>query len=97
MELPTGKELLRTLLNKILTIQLTDGRTLQGLFLCVDRDANIIIGSAAEYPSPELVGEPRILGLAMVPGRHVVSITVSKDVFVHPSSVPLTSSPFHVI
>jgi small nuclear ribonucleoprotein (snRNP)-like protein len=93
VELPKGKELLKTLLNKVLTIQLTDGRTLQGLFVCVDRDANIIIGSAAEYSNPELLGEPRILGLAMVPGRHVVSIHVRKEVF----DRSLNSSPFHII
>lgn len=74
-----GKELLQSLLNKWMKINLTDGRTLTGNFLCVDRDANIIIGSATEYSSDSMSGEPRILGLAMVPGRHVVSINVKKD------------------
>lgn len=74
-----GKELLRCLLNKTLRIKLTDGRTLVGQFLCVDRDANIIIGSATEYSTDLLVGEPRVLGLAMVPGRHALSIQVNKE------------------
>lgn len=74
-----GKELLRTLLNKTLKIRLTDGRSLVGQFLCVDRDANIIIGSATEYSNDELQGEPRVLGLAMVPGRHAKSIEVNKQ------------------
>lgn len=75
-----GKELLRTLLNKTLRIRLTDGRTLVGQFLCVDRDANIIIGSATEYSNDQLQGEPRILGLAMVPGRHAKAIQLNKQV-----------------
>jgi len=73
------KEFLKSLLNNILKIKLTDGRNLIGVFLCVDQDANIIIGSANEYSNDELSGEHRILGLAMVPGRHVVSIHVKKE------------------
>ncbi len=80
MEELKGKELLRTLLNKTLRIKLTDGRTLIGTFLCVDRDANIIIGGATEYSNDQLQGEPRVLGLAMVPGRHAKSIQVNKQV-----------------
>lgn len=75
-----GKDLLRTLLNKTLRIKLTDGRNLIGQFLCVDRDSNIIIGAATEYSNDQLQGEPRVLGLAMVPGRHAKSIEVSKQV-----------------
>jgi len=75
----TGLDLLRSLLNKKLTIKLTDERTLVGVFLCVDRDANIIIGSASEYSDEHLVGEARVLGLAMVPGRHVVSIHCERE------------------
>jgi small nuclear ribonucleoprotein (snRNP)-like protein len=74
-----GQEFLRSLLNQKLTIKLTDGRSLVGNFLCVDREANIIIGSATEYSNDNLSGEGRILGLAMVPGRHVISILVRKD------------------
>lgn len=77
-----GRELLQTILNKWMKITLTDGRTLTGNFLCVDRDANIIIGSAIEYSNQCMSGEPRVLGLAMVPGRHVMSINVKKyDLF----------------
>lgn len=78
-ELPQGKELLSRLLNTKLTIQLTDGRTLIGTFVCVDREANIIIASALEYPDGEVVGDGRILGLAMVPGRHVTSVKAEKE------------------
>lgn len=64
---------------------MTDGRVLVGNFVCTDRDSNIILGSSGEYLKEEDVGvvKPRILGLVMVPGRHVVSIhylTVPNDI-----------------
>jgi len=68
-----GRAYLRSLLNKTLEVRLTDGRILLGQFLCIDKDANLIIGSAVEY-SKENSGEPRTLGLAMIPGRHVTTI-----------------------
>ncbi|ELT94348.1 hypothetical protein CAPTEDRAFT_79884, partial [Capitella teleta] len=69
-------------LNKNMKICMTDGRTLIGVFLCTDRDRNIILGSCQEFlKSPGSYtscapGEPRTLGLAMIPGRHIVSIHV---------------------
>lgn len=56
---------------------MTDGRVLIGIFLCTDRDANVILGSCSEYLREEDIlteEDPRILGLVMVPGRHIVSI-----------------------
>ncbi|XP_006627550.1 N-alpha-acetyltransferase 38, NatC auxiliary subunit [Lepisosteus oculatus] len=73
---------LENLLNKSMRIRMTDGRTLVGLFLCTDRDCNVILGSAQEFlKSTDLFsqGEPRVLGLAMIPGHHVVSIEVEAD------------------
>ncbi|KAJ9597671.1 hypothetical protein L9F63_011473 [Diploptera punctata] len=73
----SGKQKLCSWLNKNFKIEMTDGRVLIGVFLCTDRDGNIILGSCGEYLKPEDVGvmeEPRILGLVMVPGRHIVSI-----------------------
>ena len=92
-----GKEYLREMLNKLMKIKLSDGRILIGVFLCTDRDSNVILGSCSEYVvdqgnedesrpvdatnkvedsefDPTLNIEPRILGLAMVPGKHIVSI-----------------------
>nr|XP_020467000.1 N-alpha-acetyltransferase 38, NatC auxiliary subunit [Monopterus albus] len=73
---------LEGLLNKNMRIRMTDGRTLVGLFLCTDRDCNVILGSAQEFlKSTDMFsqGEPRVLGLAMIPGHHVVSIEVEAD------------------
>ncbi|GLH01846.1 Small nuclear ribonucleoprotein-associated protein B [Gryllus bimaculatus] len=72
-----GKQKLRSWLNKNLKIEMTDGRILIGIFLCTDRDGNVILGSCGEYLKMEdgvNFEEPRVLGLVMVPGRHIVSI-----------------------
>ncbi|KAL1274423.1 hypothetical protein QQF64_027237 [Cirrhinus molitorella] len=73
---------LENLLNKSMRIRMTDGRTLVGLFLCTDRDCNVILGSAQEFLKSTdsfSQGEPRVLGLAMIPGHHVVSIEVESE------------------
>ena len=73
-----GRTMLRSWLNKNMKMKLSDGRVLIGIFLCTDRDANVILGSCAEYLSEPTSSqeEPRILGLAMVPGKHIVTIHV---------------------
>merc|ERR1719376_412291 len=117
-----SREFFQGLLNKLLRVKLTDGRVLVGQFLCTDRDANVILGSCAEYvPSSSSVDdvtsvtktvggggdvtkeneeedldacmktsvEPRILGLAMVKGKHIV--TMHYDDIAHTSSAPKNS------
>ncbi|XP_066578746.1 N-alpha-acetyltransferase 38, NatC auxiliary subunit [Amia ocellicauda] len=77
-----ARQKLEHLLNKSMRIRMTDGRTLVGLFLCTDRDCNVILGSAQEFLKSTdsfSQGEPRVLGLAMIPGHHVVSIEVETD------------------
>ncbi|KAG8507082.1 N-alpha-acetyltransferase 38, NatC auxiliary subunit [Galemys pyrenaicus] len=77
-----ARQQLEALLNKTMRIRMTDGRTLVGCFLCTDRDCNVILGSAQEFLKPSdsfSAGEPRVLGLAMVPGHHIVSIEVQKE------------------
>ncbi|XP_064459876.1 N-alpha-acetyltransferase 38-B, NatC auxiliary subunit-like [Ornithodoros turicata] len=72
---------LESWLNKSMKIEMSDGRTLIGTFVCTDRDQNVILGSCSEYLKPEENGntvEPRILGLAMIPGHHIVSIHVDE-------------------
>ncbi|CAD5115724.1 DgyrCDS4667 [Dimorphilus gyrociliatus] len=66
-------------------ITLTDGRILIGVFLCTDRDQNIIIGSCAEYLNEEeerlksTKDDQRLLGLAMVGAKHMVSIQIDSS------------------
>lgn len=113
-----GKSWLRKLLNQNFRVEMTDGRVLIGVFLCTDRDANVILGKTVDVmktftskfskylnytsckPFDKKTGvnlniyfylftgacseylknkhgetdEPRVLGLVMVPGRHIVSI-----------------------
>lgn len=69
-----GREKLREWLNRSFRIVMTDGRILVGVFLCTDAEANVILGNTCEYIKEG--GEPRFLGLVMVPGRHIVSIEV---------------------
>ncbi|CAG5929163.1 unnamed protein product, partial [Menidia menidia] len=77
-----ARQKLEGLLNKNMRIRMTDGRTLVGLFLCTDRDCNVILGSAQEFLKSSDTfsqAEPRVLGLAMIPGHHVVSIEVEAE------------------
>nr|KAF6305391.1 N-alpha-acetyltransferase 38, NatC auxiliary subunit [Pipistrellus kuhlii] len=84
-----ARQQLQALLNKTMRIRMSDGRTLVGCFLCTDRDCNVILGSAQEFLKPSgqcwgmhhsfSAGEPRVLGLAMVPGHHIVSIEVQRE------------------
>lgn len=68
-------------------IEMTDGRILVGVFLCTDKDRNIILGSTDEYikspnldsAHPETSKDGRSLGLAMIPGHCIVSICVDAD------------------
>ncbi|XP_037038398.1 N-alpha-acetyltransferase 38, NatC auxiliary subunit [Bradysia coprophila] len=67
-----GREKLRSWLYSIFRIVLTDKRILVGTFLCTDSAANVILGMCTE--DTEKGGEERMLGLVMVPGRHIVSM-----------------------
>lgn len=48
------RQLLKKWLNKSMKVQITDGRTLIGLFLCTDKNSNIVLGSCKEYTSSDL-------------------------------------------
>jgi len=85
----SGRKLLRSsYLNKNMKIKLTDGRILIGIFLCTDKDANVILGTCAEYLTEENSRDPRMLGLAMIPGRHIISIHVDETLETSVSKIP---------
>lgn len=48
-----SRALLRSWLNKIIKVKISDGRRLIGSFLCTDKDMNIILGSCQEYVHEE--------------------------------------------
>lgn len=63
-------------------IKMSDGRTLVGQFLCTDNQRNVILGCAQEYfqySETNCDEDPRILGLAMIPGKHIQSMQVDID------------------
>ncbi|XP_058058891.1 uncharacterized protein LOC131209772 [Anopheles bellator] len=72
------RKLLRTWLNSMFRIKMTDGRILIGFFVCTDAEANVVLQVTSEYT--EIGGEERYLGLVMIPGRYIVSIEERNDV-----------------
>lgn len=70
---------LRSWLGEILAITITDGRIIVGSFACTDRDGNVILDNSSEY-SPKSAdygrNPPRMLGLALVPGHHIVTVSL---------------------
>lgn len=70
---------LRSWLNEVFKIVITDERIIVGYFVCTDRDGNVILENSYEYTQTiEDNNEPRKLGLALVPGKHIVSVAVIK-------------------
>ncbi|KAJ8922530.1 hypothetical protein NQ315_007560 [Exocentrus adspersus] len=97
LNMAPGAVKLRSLLNKTFRIEMTDGRILIGVFLCTDRDANIILGSCSEYLPAEskaktLNEEPRMLGLVMVPGKHIVSVHTDANDYDPGMYIPLSKN-----
>lgn len=87
LQMKPGAVKLRNWLNKTLRVEMSDGRVLIGIFLCTDREANIILGSCAEYLPGEQTNETtiasnddaRMLGLVMVPGKHIVNVCIDQN------------------
>jgi len=70
-----GRAKLRAWMRSHIRVTLTDGRTLVGTLVCTDREGNIILSACIEHNDGE--EEARLLGLTMVPGKHIVSLCVS--------------------
>lgn len=68
---------LRSWLGKVVKVVITDERVMVGCFLCTDPDGNIILENTWEYSQfVDNSDEPRIIGLVVVPGKHIVSISL---------------------
>lgn len=68
-------------LNQRLRISITDGRSFEGWFKCVDRDCNIVLQGSEEFRdgaihlgSRLILDQQRFIGLIVVPGKHVVNV-----------------------
>lgn len=69
-----GRRNLRKWLGRPFRVAITDGRVLVGFFNCTDKDANIVLSMCAEFL--EEGKDARILGNVMIPGKHIVSVSV---------------------
>lgn len=57
-----------------------DGRKLIGLFLCTDRDANVILGMCSEYrPNSSDNSNCRNLGLVIIKKKAIRKIEVDQS------------------
>eukprot|EP00587_Corethron_hystrix_P013565 CAMPEP_0113301892 /NCGR_PEP_ID=MMETSP0010_2-20120614/2926_1 /TAXON_ID=216773 ORGANISM="Corethron hystrix, Strain 308" /NCGR_SAMPLE_ID=MMETSP0010_2 /ASSEMBLY_ACC=CAM_ASM_000155 /LENGTH=151 /DNA_ID=CAMNT_0000155579 /DNA_START=199 /DNA_END=651 /DNA_ORIENTATION=- /assembly_acc=CAM_ASM_000155 len=83
MTTPKGSKLLKYVEHRI-RVTLNDGRTLLGTFLAFDRHLNLVLSDTVEYRSVrssmqsivEDREERRTLGLIILRGENVVSVTV---------------------
>ncbi|KPA84274.1 putative small nuclear ribonucleoprotein [Leptomonas pyrrhocoris] len=81
-----GKYTMLHNINKVLCVLLDDGRSINGKLLVFDKHMNVVLGDATEErPRSKRAmeeGTPaptRQLGLILLRGEHVVSVTVLKD------------------
>ena len=56
------REELEGYLNKRMRVSLSDGRVIDGMFLCTDKDCNMVLGNCEEFLSQEEVGRSGVLG-----------------------------------
>ena len=59
MDSTAAKELLAGYLNKRMRVVISDGRVIDGNFLCTDRDKNIVLGNCEEFACQEDLGKIR--------------------------------------
>jgi len=82
---------MENLLGKTLKCTLDDGRTAIGDLVCIDRLKNIILKDAVEErwvdstvynsTSGNVVVAKRSLSQAMIPGKHLVKVEISQDLY----------------
>ena len=81
-----GRMVLQDLLNRNMKFCLSDGRTVLGTLRCTDKDLNIVLSESVEYgcvdPSAPTgtLGKRRYLGLCLLPGKHIVSASITASV-----------------
>ncbi len=76
------KDFLTRLMGSIVTVEIIDGRKFVGLLLCTDRDANIVMRNALEYPPPGTAIKDdltRRLFLITIRGVHIKRMFADKS------------------
>ncbi|KAG5475693.1 hypothetical protein LSCM4_04277 [Leishmania orientalis] len=80
-----GKYTMLHNINKVLCVVLDDGRSVTGKLLVFDKHMNVVLADAVEERPQskrmveEGVSSKRQLGLILLRGEHVVSVTVMKS------------------
>ena len=83
MEHDEAKALLTSYLNRRMRVVISDGRVMDGQFLCTDSDRNMVLGSCEEFFSEEEIGEAfHVTRLYTPPGDEIVEGQIYCDVFV---------------
>lgn len=76
------KTIKNTFIGKNVKITITDGRTFEGRFVCVDSEMNVILQGSYEYRSDKQSQsttsnsdtKKRWAGMVMIPGKHITDV-----------------------
>ncbi len=81
-EIPTRKDRIVDWIDKKSRVRVTisDKRIFTGILLCVDCYKNLILADCFEYQAiDEKQEESKSMGLAMIPGEHIVSCWIETE------------------
>lgn len=72
----------KALLNSSVKVTLKDGRVFRGTFQCLDRQGNMILGSAYQHPDTpgrtKKLAEARLVGVLLIPRAHVARVQAQR-------------------
>lgn len=80
-EVDAARKKLTSWIGEIFEVAITDRRVIVGRFVCTDNDSNLILENSWEYTNLPIGGclKPRALGLALIPGKHIVRLLVMNN------------------
>jgi small nuclear ribonucleoprotein (snRNP)-like protein len=80
-----GVQAIEKWLNQRLRIRISDQRSFEGLFKCVDRDCNIVLQCTEEFRDGFsrrtflTVDHQRLVGLVVIPGKHIENVQLIRS------------------